>query len=237
MNIARLTVVQGETSHSKTSQIQPQGFVLKGVRPMPPAQPALQLELTPNAESEIRAIDIAEIAPAGPRRLAEAPPIRAVPTVSAAQPRKEPGFQPRTPVITGEAHYRGFMPVDGIIFGQLGAVASTLTIRQRPKNGLSATEPELTGELRFKGMLRINGHVGGKVFSSKGTLIVDTSARVDAEIDVGVCVVSGTVNGDVVAHDRVELGPAAIIYGNIATRSITIKPGAIFHGECRMIKD
>jgi cytoskeletal protein CcmA (bactofilin family) len=86
-------------------------------------------------------------------------------------------------------------------------------------------------------MLRINGHVAGKISSNNGTLIVDGSARVDASIDVGVCVVSGTVNGDVVAQERVELGSAAIINGDISTASLCMKPGAIFIGNCRMIKN
>src|SRR5882762_4200744 len=98
------------------------------------------------------------------------------------------------------------MPVDGIITGQLGANGSALAIKQRPRNGSPDPQPELNGELTFKDMLRINGHVAGKIFSYKGTLIVDNSARVDADIDVATCVVSGTVNGDVVAQERVELG-------------------------------
>ena len=202
---------------------------------MPAAKPALQTELC--SESEIETFAVPLGAPSGPRRLSDALPIKAVPTPVTARPRTDGNFQPRVPAITGEAHYRGTMPVDGIISGQLGAAASTLTIKQRPRHGLPESGPDLNGELSFKDMLRINGHVGGKVVSLKGTLIVDTSARVDAEISVGVCVISGTVNGDVVAHERVELGPAAVINGNIATRAITIKPGAIFHGECRMIKD
>ena len=86
-------------------------------------------------------------------------------------------------------------------------------------------------------MLRINGHVAATVTSPKGTLIVDGSAQVDGDIDVGVVVVNGRVNGDVIAHERIELGPAAVITGNISTRALTMKPGAVFQGDCRMMKD
>jgi len=110
-----------------------------------------------------------------------------------------------------------------------------MTVKQRPRH-VAADVPELDGELSFKDMLRVNGHIAGKVFSYKGTLIIDASARVDADIDVKVCVISGVVNGDVVAHERVELGSGAIINGNIATRAIKMKPGAVFHGDCRMLK-
>lgn len=159
--------------------------------------------------------------------------------VPIARPRRDNGvnFQARVPVITGEAVYRGAIPVDGIISGQLGAAGSSLAIKQRPRSGQVDSIPELDGELSFKGMLRVNGHIAGKVTSARGTLIIDASARVDADIDVGVAVVSGIVNGDVIAHERVELGPAAIINGSIATRALTMKPGAVFQGDCRMLKN
>src|SRR6202011_2698741 len=107
-----------------------------------------------------------------------------------ARPRRDigPNFQARVPVVTGEATFRGWMPVDGIISGHLGAVGSTLSIKQRPRGGPVETQPELTGEITFKDMLRVNGHIAGKVNSPKGTLIVDASALVDGDIDVGVAV-------------------------------------------------
>ncbi len=168
--------------------------------------------------------------PTGPHRIsgdnAKVAPLR---------PAKEPSFQPRVPVITGEAHYRGMLPVDGIITGSLGA-GSALAIKQRSRPN-AEEEPELNGEITFKDVLRVNGYIAGKVFSYKGTLIVDNSARVDAEIDVAVCVVSGTINGNVNAQQRVELGPNAIINGDISTGSLAMKPGAIFTGNCKMLKD
>jgi cytoskeletal protein CcmA (bactofilin family) len=129
------------------------------------------------------------------------------------------------------------MPVDGIITGQLGAAGSVMTIKQRPRNGSPDPTPELNGELSFKDMLRVNGHVAGKISSSKGTLIVDGSARVEAEINVGVCVISGIVVGDVVGHQRVEVGSGAAVTGNISTPALSIKPGALFQGDCRMLKE
>jgi cytoskeletal protein CcmA (bactofilin family) len=215
---------------------------------MPPgAKPALKDE--PKAKTELRTENPTRSAltalPAEvPRRLPNAlagadtqkRPIEAQPL---SPPSRQSGFifQPRVPVLQGEATYRGWLPVDGIISGQLGASGNTLTIKQRPKNGVVESVPELDGEISFKDMLRINGHIAGRVFSEKGTLIVDASARVDAGIDVAVAVISGTVNGDVIGHERVEVGPEAIVNGNISTRALCIKPGAVFQGDCRILKD
>ena len=68
------------------------------------------------------------------------------------------------------------------------------------------SQPELSGEITFRDMLRVNGHIAGTVHSKGGTLFIDASARVDANIEVGTVIVSGTVVGDIVAERRVEVG-------------------------------
>ena len=144
-------------------------------------------------------------------------------------------FQARVPVITGEVAYRGYLPIDGVVTGQMSTTGGGLTIKQRPRNGRTEPGPELDGEISFKDMLRVNGHISGRVHSEKGTLIVDSGARVDAFIEVAVAVIGGTVNGDIVGRERVELGPNAVINGNISTPKLAIKPGATFQGDCRML--
>jgi cytoskeletal protein CcmA (bactofilin family) len=154
-------------------------------------------------------------------------------TIPAIAPSEFREFQAKVPVITGEIHFKGVLPVDGILTGQIGA-GSSLNLRQRPSASF-ATQAELTGDLTFKDMVRVNGHVAGTIYSKTGTLIVDASACVESNINVVAAIISGTVKGDIIARDRVELGPAAKIYGNIWTRSLVIKDGAIFEGVCRMI--
>ena len=161
--------------------------------------------------------------------------LKPVPQKPVAQKQNGFQFQARVPVITGEATYRGYLPIDGVISGQLLATGGVLTIKQRPRNCREESSPELNGEISFKDMLRVNGHVGGKLLSPKGTLIVDAAAIVDALIDVGTAVINGLVNGDVIARERVELGPSAVVNGNISTPALSMKPGATFQGDCRML--
>ncbi len=204
---------------------------------MPLAKAALERE----PEATLRPSSGVEVVPprlpnvkAGTERHAVA--LKPVSPRPAAQKQNGFQFQPRVPVINGEATYRGYLPIDGVISGQLNATGGGLTIKQRPRNGRVDSQPELDGELTFKDMLRINGHVRGHVFSERGTLIVDAAATVDARIDVSVAIIGGTINGDVIARERVELGPGSVINGNISTPSLSIKPGATFHGDCRMLK-
>jgi cytoskeletal protein CcmA (bactofilin family) len=92
----------------------------------------------------------------------------------------------------------------------------------------------LSGEATFKGMLRIDGHLTGRVSSEKGTLIVSSGGRVDANIAVATAKINGIVNGDIIASERLELGRSAQVHGNIQTPVLVIEQGAIFEGGCRM---
>ena len=151
-----------------------------------------------------------------------------------APPRNDvKDYQTKLPVITGEAQCKGLLNLDGVVTGQLGGIGGSLNVRQRTRSFFS--EPEFSGEVSFRDMVRVNGYIAGTVYSKKGTLIVDISARVDAQVEVAVAIIGGTVKGDIVAHERVEIGPNARIYGNIWTKSIEIKNGAIFEGICNMI--
>ena len=92
----------------------------------------------------------------------------------------------------------------------------------------------LTGEASFKGMLRVDGHFSGHISSDKGTLIVSSGGLVDANIEVAIAKINGTINGDMIASERIEMGRNARVKGNVQTPVLVVEPGAIFEGNCRM---
>jgi len=109
-------------------------------------------------------------------------------------------------------------------------------IKEGLLSGFVGNGTALTGEASFKGMLRVDGHLSGKVNSEGGTLIVGNNGQVDADIEVAVATIHGTVNGDIIASQRLELGRAAKVNGNIQTPSLVIEQGAVFEGSCRMVQ-
>ena len=109
-------------------------------------------------------------------------------------------------------------------------------IKEGTLSGFVGSGTELTGETTFKAMLRVDGHLSGKISSSSGTLIVGATGKIDANVEVAVAVVHGTVNGDIIASQRLELGRASKVNGNIQTPSLVIEQGGIFEGNCKMIK-
>lgn len=100
--------------------------------------------------------------------------------------------------------------------------------------GFVGNTTALMGEANFKGMLRVDGRLSGRVTSEKGTLLVSSGGQVDAEVNVAVAKISGTVNGNINTGERLELGRTARVIGDIQTPELLIEQGAIFEGSCRM---
>ncbi|HEV8134727.1 MAG TPA: polymer-forming cytoskeletal protein [Pyrinomonadaceae bacterium] len=109
-------------------------------------------------------------------------------------------------------------------------------IKEGTLSGFVGGGTVVTGEANFKAMMRVDGHLSGRVSSSSGTLIVGANGKVDANIEVAVAVIHGTINGDIIATQRLELGRAAKVNGNIQTPSLIIEQGAVFEGSCKMLQ-
>jgi cytoskeletal protein CcmA (bactofilin family) len=122
--------------------------------------------------------------------------------------------------------------------GSAKALTESETIAREIKDGslsgFVGSGTVITGESSFKSMLRVDGRFSGKINSTGGTLIVGSGGQVDANIEVSVATIHGVVNGDIVASDRVELGRAAKLTGNIITPTLVIEQGAVFEGSCKM---
>jgi cytoskeletal protein CcmA (bactofilin family) len=107
-------------------------------------------------------------------------------------------------------------------------------IKDGSLSGFVGSGTVITGEASFKSMLRVDGRFSGRITSAGGALIVGAGGQVDANIEVSVATIHGVVNGDIIASDRIELGRAAKLNGNIQTPSLMIEQGAVFEGSCKM---
>jgi cytoskeletal protein CcmA (bactofilin family) len=109
-------------------------------------------------------------------------------------------------------------------------------IKDGKLSGFVGHGTSLTGDTSFQMMLRVDGQLTGTVSSDGGTLIVGNNGQLDANVSVGIAQINGTVNGDVTASERIQLGRTARVVGNIATPKLIIEDGAIFEGGCTMLK-
>lgn len=110
------------------------------------------------------------------------------------------------------------------------------SIKDGTMSGYVGSGTSLNGEVTFKAMWRIDGQFSGRIASENGTIIVGNSGQVDANVEVAIATIHGSVNGDVIATQRIELGRTARVNGNIQTPSLTIEQGAVFEGSCRMLQ-
>ena len=109
-------------------------------------------------------------------------------------------------------------------------------IKEGTLSGFVGGGTVVTGEANFKAMMRVDGHLSGRVSSASGTLLVGANGKVDANIEVAIAIIHGTINGDIIATQRLELGRAAKVNGNIQTPSLIIEQGAVFEGTCKMLQ-
>jgi len=100
---------------------------------------------------------------------------------------------------------------------------------------LIARSTTFEGTIKGSGDIRIEGRITGTVDAS-GRLLIAESGRARARLHARTVVVSGTVEGDVTADERIELQPSATLTGNITAPKIQIHEGATFEGEVRMAK-
>ncbi|MCL4557226.1 MAG: polymer-forming cytoskeletal protein [Deltaproteobacteria bacterium] len=96
-------------------------------------------------------------------------------------------------------------------------------------------ESTFEGKLIFDGVVRIDGIFKGSI-QSRGKLLIGESAKIEAEIETGSLILNGEMNGNITAHERVEIKGKGRFTGNINSPSLTIEEGALFNGTSTMDK-
>ncbi|MCK5267941.1 MAG: polymer-forming cytoskeletal protein [Spirochaetes bacterium] len=94
---------------------------------------------------------------------------------------------------------------------------------------------DFNGDLVFDYSLKINGKFKGSI-KTEGFLYIGEKAVVEADIEAGIVILGGTVKGDILAKDKIEMLPSGKLYGNLETSKLKISDGVVFEGKCKMIK-
>jgi cytoskeletal protein CcmA (bactofilin family) len=94
---------------------------------------------------------------------------------------------------------------------------------------------EIHGDIRFAGGLHVDGLIKGDVISdpqdSSATLTLSELGTIEGNVRVGNVMLNGTVVGDVVAANRVELAPKARITGTLTYAMLEMSMGAEVNGN------
>jgi cytoskeletal protein CcmA (bactofilin family) len=110
--------------------------------------------------------------------------------------------------------------------------------RTKPKpqriDTLIGAGTRIIGDVQFTGGFHVDGHVKGNVDAppdSGATLSVSDSGVVEGSVAVPNVILNGSVKGDILAHERVELGATARVSGNVYYALIEMEMGAEINGK------
>jgi cytoskeletal protein CcmA (bactofilin family) len=106
--------------------------------------------------------------------------------------------------------------------------------KQQRIDTLIGAGTRIIGDVHFTGGFHVDGHVKGNVDAppdSGATLSVSDGGVVEGAVAVPNVVLNGTVKGDILAHDRVELGSTARVTGNVYYGLIEMEMGAEINGK------
>ncbi len=87
-----------------------------------------------------------------------------------------------------------------------------------------------SGKLRFARDVHIDGSVEGEL-DCRGTLVIGSSGRVDAQIRAENLIICGEASGDIFARDQITLQKGAHVKGDMRTAGIVIEQGAHVEGR------
>lgn len=92
----------------------------------------------------------------------------------------------------------------------------------------------IQGELSSTESLRVDGDVRGDIVLRDAELTIGQGARVDADVRGLRVLILGTLNGNVTAAERIELGASANVTGGLTANKVVIVDGARFTGRIDM---
>ncbi len=96
------------------------------------------------------------------------------------------------------------------------------------------TDSRIEGNIWFVGVAFIDGYVNGSVTAGKdenATLIINENGYVKGKAAAPHLLINGTVEGEVRANKRLELGPKARVRGAVQYNRMVISIGAQIDGK------
>lgn len=92
---------------------------------------------------------------------------------------------------------------------------------------------KIKGDVIANGDIRIDGELNGNI-SVKGRLVVGPEGKINGEIVCNNIEVSGFVKGKVKASELLNMKSTSQIEGEIIAGKLSVEPGSIFSGTCKM---
>jgi len=101
-------------------------------------------------------------------------------------------------------------------------------------DALIGSQVMIRGDVIFGGRLYVDGHIEGNVVAEEGAnavLTLSEQGHIEGEIRASVVVLSGRLEGDVHASEKIELTPTSRVTGNIHYQVVEMSAGSQLNGR------
>jgi len=99
-----------------------------------------------------------------------------------------------------------------------------------------AAGTSIKGDLRTDGVIRLNGTLVGNLETSE-KLVIGQNGKVEGDVKCKNADVEGRIEGTISVQGLLSLRRTANILGDIITKQLSVEPGSLFTGTCKMSKD
>lgn len=100
-----------------------------------------------------------------------------------------------------------------------------------PSFNILSSDAELNGDITTSGDFRIDGKLTGSIICS-GKLTLGLTGYIKGHIECKNAEVSGKIEGDITALERVSIKETAIFNGKIVTAELSVEAGSRITMEC-----
>jgi cytoskeletal protein CcmA (bactofilin family) len=95
---------------------------------------------------------------------------------------------------------------------------------------------KINGEISGTSDLYIDGETQGKIRLANARVTIGPNGRVQADIEAREIIIEGSVQGNLKAGERVQLGAQSKVEGSVLTPRIAIDDGARLRGKVEMVR-